>query len=259
MAEHGLSIWIESGDHRILFDTGQGAALPHNSEILGIPLEEAEGLVLSHGHYDHTGGISYAIGSNPGIDVYCHPGVVVQRYSIRPNAQPRKIQMQNESKSLLDNMAADKLHMVTKPSLIAPDIGLTGPIPRICGFEDTGGLFFLDIEGRQADPIDDDQAMWIRSERGLVVVMGCCHSGTINTIEYIRKIAEQPRVVAVIGGFHLGETTGYRLEKTCGLLRELDLELLVPCHCTGEAASERFRNVLGDVVKPGYAGFKTRI
>jgi 7,8-dihydropterin-6-yl-methyl-4-(beta-D-ribofuranosyl)aminobenzene 5'-phosphate synthase len=259
MSEHGLSVWVEAGRHRILFDTGQGSALPFNGPKLGVRLEEAESVVLSHGHYDHTGGIPCVISRNPAVKVYCHPGVAVPRYSIRPNAQPRDIQMPGESKSYLNRMAEDKLHIVTKPLLITSEIGVTGQIPRNRGFEDAGGPFFLDMEGRQADSIDDDLAMWIMSDHGLVIVMGCCHSGAINTIEYIREITGNSGVAAVIGGLHLGEASSDRLEKTCEFLKTLGLKLLVPCHCTGEAAVNRLGNALGDVVTPGFAGFRISI
>jgi 7,8-dihydropterin-6-yl-methyl-4-(beta-D-ribofuranosyl)aminobenzene 5'-phosphate synthase len=255
-AEQGFAVWIEASNRRILFDTGQGSALRRNSEKLAVHIEEADSIVLSHGHYDHTGGLPYAIGRSPGVDVYCHPVATVPRYSIKAAAPVRDIRMPRESKDLLDKIAPSNMHMITAPSMISPHIGITGPIPRDSGFEDTGGPFFLDTSGLQADPVADDLAIWITTIHGLVIIMGCCHAGLVNTIEYVRRITGQPQVVAVIGGLHLGEASEYRIEKTCELLRDLDLKLLIPCHCTGESAIGRFQELLGDLVKPGYAGME---
>lgn len=81
--EHGLAMWIDTRDRHILFDTGQGPALAVNAEKLGIALEQADTIVLSHGHYDHTGGVGHVLRCNPAVELFCHPGAVQPRYSIR--------------------------------------------------------------------------------------------------------------------------------------------------------------------------------
>jgi 7,8-dihydropterin-6-yl-methyl-4-(beta-D-ribofuranosyl)aminobenzene 5'-phosphate synthase len=259
LAEHGLALWIETGSLRILFDTGQGKALPYNAGILGIDLQDADALVLSHGHYDHTGGVPYVIGRKPNLDIYCHPAVVVPRYSIRSADQPKPIHMSQDSKIALHHLSFDRLHWVSQPMLLTSDIGVTGPIPRKNGCEDTGGPFFLDSHGQHADPINDDQALWIKTSRGLVIIVGCSHAGLVNTIDAIRESTGESSVVAVIGGFHLQNASEERLQKTVMALQGPDFGMLIPCHCTGDAALKRFCASFGDRVRPGHAGMRIRV
>jgi 7,8-dihydropterin-6-yl-methyl-4-(beta-D-ribofuranosyl)aminobenzene 5'-phosphate synthase len=257
MEEHGLALWIETGNSRVLFDTGQGKALPYNAGILGIDLKKADSLVLSHGHYDHSGGVPYIVGRKPDMEVYCHSAAVLPRYSIQSADNPKAIHMPRDAKIALNHISSDRLHWVAQPMLLAPNVGITGPIPRKNGCEDTGGPFFLDSHGQHADPIYDDQALWIKTPRGLIIVVGCSHAGLVNTLQYIRDITGEPSVVAVIGGFHLQNASEERLKKTAEALR--DVELVAPCHCTGEAAIETLRASLGDRVKRGHAGLSIRV
>jgi len=90
-SEHGLSLWIEADDKRILFDTGQSEMLIRNAKVLGIDLRTADTLVLSHGHYDHTGGVAAVLDLNPEISVYCHPGVFMPRYSRQPDGKMKPV------------------------------------------------------------------------------------------------------------------------------------------------------------------------
>jgi 7,8-dihydropterin-6-yl-methyl-4-(beta-D-ribofuranosyl)aminobenzene 5'-phosphate synthase len=135
-------------------------------------------------------------------------------------------------------------------------IGVTGPIPRETAFEDTGGPFFLDQGGRRADAMDDDLALWIKTDRGLVVCVGCSHAGVVNTLNYAQRLNAGSRIRAVVGGMHLLSASEERLEQTIAALRGLDPELLVPCHCTGEGAIERLQAAFGDRTLRGLAGLR---
>lgn len=253
MAEHGLSLWIETEDKRILFDTGQGTALPYNAQALGVALDEADILVLSHGHYDHTGGVSHVLKHSHEIEAYCHPGVVLPRYSIRKGTA-KTIQMPRESMVAMDRLPARGLHWVRHPAMVCPGIGITGPISRDTSFEDTGGPFFLDSEGRRADSIGDDLALWMSTPEGLIVCVGCCHAGLVNTVNQVCRLSGVPRIRAVIGGFHLLEASDQRIERTVAALLSHSPEIVAPCHCTGDRAVEVLRSVLGERVSPGRAG-----
>lgn len=256
VAEHGLSIWIESNGCRILFDTGQGQALRPNTEQTRSDPASAELLVLSHGHYDHTGAIDYVLQRNPAIGVFAHPFVLTQRYSIYRDCPPKDISMPEEQQLLLENLPDSQLHWVWAPVQIASGTYLTGPIPRVHPLEDTGGPFFADPGGIHPDPITDDMAMWIETSRGLLVVCGCCHSGLINTVNYVRQASGKERIAGIVGGLHLKNAPAERLSATTDALREWNPDFMVPCHCTGDEAIVHFQENLPMEIIPGYAGLE---
>ncbi|GAB6095030.1 MBL fold metallo-hydrolase [Desulfatiferula olefinivorans] len=252
-AEHGFSMWIEADGRNILFDTGQTHAFYANAKRLGIDADRADLVVLSHGHYDHTGGLPHAVHQDHPVHLYGHPGIVRPRYSIREGvAAP--IHMPRPSMVTIDRLPREYLHWVHRPMTLTDRIGLTGPIPRLTGFEDTGGPFFLDPAGHRPDPIDDDLALWINTDLGLVVCCGCCHSGLINTLNRVRALTDEPRIRAVIGGFHLVNADEGRLEQTAAALNDPAVAAVIPCHCTGDAATAYLERALGPKVLTGGAG-----
>jgi len=251
--EHGLALWIETGGQHILFDTGQGQALPANAQALGIDLGQTDRLVLSHGHYDHTGGIPHVLSSSLHVHVYCHPGVVQPRYS-RRNGTPKAIQMPSQAMTALDHVSDKKMHWTSEALQLSETIGLTGPIPRETSYEDTGGPFFRDRGARTADTIDDDLALWIRTEKGLVVCVGCCHAGLINTLNHACRQSGTSRIRAIIGGLHLLNASPQRLEQTLTALTTFAVEKIIPCHCTGSQAIDAMEARLGQRVVRGQSG-----
>ncbi|HDT12867.1 MAG TPA: MBL fold metallo-hydrolase [Candidatus Aminicenantes bacterium] len=253
LGEHGLAMAVETEGRCILFDTGQGEALAPNAALLGVELDRTDILVISHGHYDHTDGIPEVLRSGRKVDVYAHPDIVRRRYSIR-GGRPRLVSMAPGSAAALDRLPPSSLHWVREPVQISGTIGLTGPIPRQTDFEDTGGPFYLDPEGREPDPLLDDIALWIATDEGIVVCVGCCHAGLVNTLRHVRGLNDGRRVRAVIGGFHLLEAGPARLERTAAEMRSLDPDEVIPCHCTGERGIAALEAALGKRVKPGRAG-----
>ena len=252
-AEHGFSAWIEVGDRRILFDTGLGAALPLNAAALGVDVGTATDIVLSHGHYDHAGALAWVLARNDHAVVWAHPGAVRARYSVREGV-PRAINVPAAAVAALDALPPARWRAVTGPVALAPGVGLTGPIPRVTGYEDTGGPFFLDPEGAVADPLEDDLGLWIATGQGVVVVTGCGHAGVINTVELARTQSGVARVHAVLGGFHLVAASAARLEATAAAFAALAPALIAPCHCTSAPAIAALEAALGASVQPPRAG-----
>jgi 7,8-dihydropterin-6-yl-methyl-4-(beta-D-ribofuranosyl)aminobenzene 5'-phosphate synthase len=237
LAEHGFSLWMKTDDKTILFDTGaSGQVMLHNAQKLAIDLADIDILVLSHGHYDHTGGLAALLHLNHKLHVYCHAAAFLPRYSIN-DGLARPIKMTSEAMTALANLPEERMHWVTKPVMIAKGIGLTGEIPRHTDFETTGGPFYFDQDGKRCDPVKDDLAIWASTSQGVVVCIGCCHAGIVNTLNYLKQITDNAPVRAVIGGLHLFNASEYRLRETVNSLKEFQISEFVPCHCTGDIAA----------------------
>lgn len=253
LPEHGLSFWIEHGDHRILFDTGQGFVLKHNAERLGIPLETADAVVLSHGHFDHAGGLAQVLETGKPPVVFAHPAAFAPRYAVLPggpatarkrgcNPLPapspaREIGMPHIDEQGVRNRT--QLVWTETPTEVAAGVWATGPVPRETDFEDTGGPFFMDDAGQKPDEFPDDQALYFETGRGTAVVLGCAHAGVINTLRYIRKLTDNRPLYLVIGGTHLVAASEKRMDKTVEEIERLGIERLMPGHCTGFPAIAR--------------------
>jgi 7,8-dihydropterin-6-yl-methyl-4-(beta-D-ribofuranosyl)aminobenzene 5'-phosphate synthase len=255
LAEHGLSFWIESEGLRILFDTGSGETLMENAQQLGIPLDKTDVIVLSHGHYDHTGGLAEVLKSAPSARLVMHPNAKISRYSVHDSEPPRPIGMPPLAQAAIDRRNPSfAITWSTHAVSLSTTVGVTGPIPRRSPFEDVGGPFFLDQQGQKEDPLLDDQALWIRTPRGLVVCVGCCHAGIVNTLNHVCRLSGVSSVYAVLGGFHLLQANEERLRLTMNALSDISPEILAPCHCTGDMAIHTLKETFQERVVPCEAG-----
>ena len=240
--EHGLSFWIEYGDHRVLFDTGQTGLLIENAEILGVDIAKADVIVLSHGHYDHTGGLAAVLEIAPMAMVYTHPAVVQPKFG-RKGSETRAIGMSDSARQVIGAHAQDQRVVWTEqPEKAMPGIFVTGPIPRITDFEDVGGLFYLDDNCQTADTLPDDQALFLDTPRGLIVLLGCSHAGVVNTLDYIVKLSGGRHIDSVVGGMHLLSASRNRIERTVNVFRKYDVQNIGFGHCTGANAAREIRS-----------------
>ncbi len=261
LTEHGFSVLIQTPDGSpILFDVGQGNSLLHNADCLGCPLEEIDILVISHGHYDHTGALADLLSLNTKLIVYAQRGVLSTRYSLKKELPSRDISIPNAEREALLALPTDRLIWLESSVYLKKNlIGLTGPIPRSFAGEDAGGPFYFDSAGREPDLIMDETSLWIETEEGLTIITGCCHAGLINTCETIKKISGREKIHTIIGGLHLHSAGVERLEQTIDYLNREKISRLIPCHCTGNAVIELFSNRLTAEVVPGYVGLVTEL
>ncbi len=252
-AEHGISFWIEKDGRVCLFDTGQGPAFAGNSELLGLPLEKAQAAAFSHGHYDHTGGLAHLLERSPGARIFLHPECLRERYSRHANGTVHSIGMRPEIRSALQKHKASVV-WTESPSEIMPGVWVTGAIPRKTE-EDAGGDFFLEPDCLTPDHVPDDQALWIQTRGGIVVLLGCGHSGAVNTLDYISSLTGEKTFRAVFGGTHLARASEERIAFTLDAFARYDVRRIIPGHCTGAPAAKAFRERFGDRCAGSGAGF----
>lgn len=253
--EHGYSLHIQTPDCKLLLDTGQSDLLFPNASAMGIDLEQLDGIILSHGHYDHSGGLGTLLQKNPNVQIYLHPDATQERFSIN-SFRAKQIHIQEDVKTAILHHPQTAVHRIEKPTSIGDTLWVTGFIPRVTDFEDTGGPFFLDAQGKKSDDIHDDMAVWIKTKKGLVICLGCCHAGLINTLKYITAISGEQVIHTIIGGMHLLHATEKRLDKTIEQLKKISPQRIIACHCSGDSAVSYLKQRLPFEVSTGHAGLE---
>ncbi len=238
LGEHGFSALIEptEGDP-LLFDTGQGLTLLHNAGRMNKDLSLVKQVVISHGHYDHSGGLMPLLEQCGAKQVLGHPSLFRSRYRVKDTGECYPIAIPASREELEQRGAAFDLSKEFRA--VAPGIFLTGEVPRVTDFETGDQGLYCDCSGQEPDSTPDDQSLVLETEKGLVLIMGCCHAGFVNTVEHVAYMTGRRDIYAVVGGTHLGFCSQQQLAMTIAAVRTIGIKKLAASHCTGFAASAR--------------------
>ena len=252
LGEHGFSVYVKTEHGNFLFDTGTGTTILNNAGVLGFDLKALKGIILSHNHGDHTGGLLPVLEVKEGLDIYSHPNLFTETYGLNsgryifigmPYARGAL-----ESKKVKFNFSKEFKEIV-------PGLWQTGEIPRTTDYEpsqlnqlNNENQWIKTEKGFAVDYIMDDQSIVLETEKGLIVVLGCCHAGIINTLSYVVEKMGTRHFYAVIGGTHLASATEDTKEKSMNALCEFDIEHFGISHCSGVEMMAPLTEKLGNKV-----------
>jgi len=259
LAQHGLSILVDAraeGCHMaVLFDAGQAAEpLLHNMSLLGLSPSATDMVVLSHCHYDHTGGLAGVLREvGRSVPVVAHSSIFRDTYSLKPYL--RRVGMGENGREEV-TATGGRFALTDAPLRLMPGLTTTGEVPRLNDFEG-GGIGSYNLQDGQLVPdilLDDLSLVAHVTGKGLVVLSGCGHAGIVNILHHARTITGVDRIHAVVGGFHLVDAPDDQVEKTVAALREVTPDHVISGHCTGRQGLAALAAGLGDRFSELYAG-----
>ena len=249
-AEHGLSCFMEvmvDGRTRgFMFDYGLNSpGIIGNMELLEIDMGRVMAFGLSHGHFDHWGGLIGLLRHDAskiikGTPLYVGEETFAHRYSIRPSdPEPQDLGQLN---NYIDRLGIVKIVEIKEPTEVIPGGYLTGNIERVTDYEKGSPSLLIERDGKlEHDQFQGEQAFVCNVKgKGLVVLSGCAHGGIVNTVKHAQKMTGTQKIHAVIGGFHLVNAEPATIERTLADLKEISPDHIIPAHCTGFEAIQLF-------------------
>jgi 7,8-dihydropterin-6-yl-methyl-4-(beta-D-ribofuranosyl)aminobenzene 5'-phosphate synthase len=258
IGEHGFAALLEPvGGEPLLFDTGQGFALLHNARSMGKDLSRVRKVLLSHGHHDHAGGLMALLRDGIEREVFAHETVFQPRYRVKDTGESYPIGMPHSREEY--EAAGARFSLSADLREIAAGVMLTGGVPRVTPFEVGDRGLFRDSSGKEVDTTPDDQSLVIDTAKGLVVLLGCCHAGIVNTLEHVSRMTGRRDFHAVVGGTHLGFCGNEQFEQTVAALKRVGIKKLAVSHCTGFAAAARLSREMPKEFQPAMVGYTLEV
>ncbi len=256
LGEHGFAALVTYQGASYLFDTGQGHTLPHNAAQSGARLADLRAVLLSHGHYDHTGGLTWVLEQTGAIEVHAHPGVFTPHLAIDPGGRanpPRYVGCPQPREALEAAGARFVFHAHTAE--IAPGLWFISGYARRRSQTPADGKLVLDgADGPVPDPLVDDASLLIKTEAGPVLLLGCAHGGVLNILDHIRDCLGISRLQAVLGGTHLLFATTGQVRAVIDALEAFDVAQVGVSHCTGSEATTQLAQHFGERFRRAAAG-----
>lgn len=235
--EHGISFFIEKDGHSILFDTGQTGTFIENAQQLRKDLTSLEYVVLSHGHYDHSGGLRSLTQLTTDFELVIGEGFFEEKYGYINNSY-EYLGNNFDEKFLQDQGIAYRYAAQPLTELI-PGVFVVTQFPRKYPDEVINQRFKVMHKGSlQADPFTDEVLVAVDTAEGLIVLLGCSHPGMKNMLDAVSNLIQRP-IYAILGGTHLVESNDASLGKSLNYLNNEDLKIVGVSHCTGQIAMDQ--------------------
>jgi len=254
--EHGFSAFIETDHGNYLFDTGNGHGVVSNSLALNKDLRSLRKTFLSHGHNDHTGGLPEVLKLTGKVDVHAHPHIFLDRIAILKGEgkETKRFAGLVYKKTYLEFLGANFI-LNQEFSEVGKGMFLTGEVPRQTTFEKNDSRLYVEIDGKMVqDVLMDDQSLVLDTGKGLILILGCAHSGMINIIHHVITKTGKQKFNAILGGTHLDFLTPEQLEESVKALKQMEIEKIGVSHCTGMRAAFRLQQEFGDRFVYGCVG-----
>ncbi|MDD3170128.1 MAG: MBL fold metallo-hydrolase [Eubacteriales bacterium] len=262
LAEHGLSVYVEAGDRKILFDAGASDIYRKNAERMKVDLEKVDMVVISHGHYDHMGGVPSFCEGNKTAKVYIHEKAFEKTYGMENgilDKEPCSIQWSKQQYEKLNG----RLILTKGVTWISDDIAVSGTIPIPDDYVPTETFFLKNEDGSlSADCMEHEQFLSIRlrdkngKSRGIFVFSGCSHTGVIPCIQYAKSLFPGERIMGLLAGMHLYNSDAESRNHILGQIASEEMDYVLPVHCTGIFAICDLRGLMKERCIPAGAGDK---
>lgn len=244
--EHGLSMYIEVDGVHILFDTGQSGDFVQNADKLNVNLNKLDYVILSHGHYDHTGGFKKLLEKveSPfklivGTNFFDEKYKLIHETEYKFNGNSFDEAYVNSHGIDIENVSSDVFN-------ITEDIMVFSNFSRNNDFENLNANFHIKHnEMYELDKFPDEIVLAIKTNKGLLVVLGCSHIGVVNILETIEQRMGM-NIYGIVGGTHLVDADKIRLNKTITYFKEKNIELMGASHCTGENAEKKLKETFNN-------------